>query len=231
MGSASDAWKRSPTKLVAESMASIVRTEICVPAGIVRLAGFASTIAPAPGSSGSKPCGCGAGAFAALSESNLSETMSATLYFCTVDPTWKLISASVPPRNLPLIRLPFLNCNVSGHAIDAARVRTVRNPHFSLSPMVSFPFDACLVFLVVIDCLRGVYRVFAGQARPPFRLTLIFAMTSAGPHPAAAWDILYTVAQDSNNRGYELQNGKIVGGGVERDSQGANRQGAERCWL
>ena len=39
---------------------------------------------------------------AVLSESNLGETTSARLYFCTEEPTWKVISLSVPPMNLPL---------------------------------------------------------------------------------------------------------------------------------
>src|SRR5271168_5516134 len=126
-------------------MASMVRTEIRVPAGIVTKAGFISTCATVPGSSGSELCGCGEGALAALSESNLSETTSAILYFCAVEPTWKLISVSVPPRNLPLIRLPFFNSNVSAHAIDAAKARAVRNPHFSLRSMITF--DAPAYFL------------------------------------------------------------------------------------
>src|SRR6201989_3368310 len=56
---------------------------------------------------------------AALSESNLSEAMSERLYFCTDEPTWKLISVSVPPMNLPLIRLPFFSSKESAHARDA----------------------------------------------------------------------------------------------------------------
>jgi hypothetical protein len=84
---------------------------------------------------GSELWGGGAGALAPPSESNL----SATLYFCTVEPTWKLISVCVPPRNLPLIRLPFFNCSVSAHAIDAAKVSAVRNQYFSLSLMMCFP--------------------------------------------------------------------------------------------
>ena len=99
-------------------MASIIRTEICVPAGIVTKAGAVATGAAATGASGSELCGCGAGALAAPSGSNLSDTMSATLYVCTVEPTWKLISVSVPLTNLPLIRLPFFNSNVSAHAAD-----------------------------------------------------------------------------------------------------------------
>src|ERR1700722_8793572 len=62
--------------------------------------------------------------------------MSAALYFCTVEPTRKLMSVSVPPRNLPLIRLPFFNSNVSAHAIDATRVSAIRNPYLSLSLMM-----------------------------------------------------------------------------------------------
>src|SRR6202034_4009465 len=128
-------------------MASMVRTEISVPAGIVTNAGLISPCATVAGLSGSELCGCGAGAFAPPSESNLSETMSATLYFCTVEPTWKLISVSVPPRNLPLIRLPFFSSNLSAHAIDAARISAVRNPCFSLRLIIFLPFDAPGYFL------------------------------------------------------------------------------------
>jgi hypothetical protein len=80
--------------------------------------------------------------------------MSATLYFCTVEPTWKLISVSVPPRNLPLIRLPFFNCNVSAHAIDANKVSAVRNPYFSLSLMMSSPSMPLLTSPIYINLYK-----------------------------------------------------------------------------
>src|SRR5271157_6668358 len=70
---------------------------------------------------------------AGVPESNLRETMSAMLYFCTDEPTWKVISLSVPPKNLPSIRLPFFSSNESAHAIDAARQNPMTNTLFSLN--------------------------------------------------------------------------------------------------
>ena len=45
---------------------------------------------------------------AALSESNLSETMSARLYFCTEEPTRKLISLSSATHELALNQAAIL---------------------------------------------------------------------------------------------------------------------------
>src|SRR6266702_1484547 len=79
--------------LRAESITSMVRTEISVPAGC--------------GSLGRELVDGFGGPLTVSAESNLSDTMSARLYLCTEEPTWKLISLSAPPMNLPLIRLPF----------------------------------------------------------------------------------------------------------------------------
>src|SRR5271170_4953048 len=116
-------------------MLSMVRTEIRVPAGMVTDAGFVSMCATVAGSSGREllagggagvSVGAAAGAGAAVDaavESNLRETISATLYFCTEEPTWKLISVSVPPMNLPLIKLPFFSSKESADARDAPSQR------------------------------------------------------------------------------------------------------------
>src|SRR5208337_2255617 len=65
--------------------------------------------------------------------------MSARLYFCTDEPTWKVISLPVPPRNLPSIRLPFFSSKESAHVIDAARQNPMTNPQFSLNFMMTSP--------------------------------------------------------------------------------------------
>src|SRR3974390_198096 len=99
-------------------MPSMVRTEMRVPAGTVPNSGVSppwSVIADwfEPGLS-----------LAPVSESNLSEARSATGYFCTDEPTWKLISVSVPPINLPFIRLPFFHSKESERATEPARHTT-----------------------------------------------------------------------------------------------------------
>src|SRR5258708_28754128 len=107
----------------------MVRTEIRVPAGIVTYAGvFMPASSAGCGSLGSELVGSFSWSLASLSESNLSETMSARLYFCTEEPTWKLISLSVPPMNLPLISLPFFSSKEPAHASDAPSHRAMTNP-------------------------------------------------------------------------------------------------------
>src|SRR5258707_9273101 len=74
----------------------MVRTEIRVPAGMVTYAGvFMPACSAGCGSLGSELIDGFGWSLAALSESKLSETMSARLYFCTEEPTWKPISLSV----------------------------------------------------------------------------------------------------------------------------------------
>src|SRR5208282_2973946 len=88
---------------------------------------------------------------AALSDSNLSETMSAMLYFCTEEPTWQLISLSVPPMNLPLIRLPFFSSKVSAHARDATSHRATTKPQFSLKFTLNPPLQrSCFLLLAQV---------------------------------------------------------------------------------
>src|ERR1700758_3585386 len=113
----------------------MVRTEIRVPAGIVTYAGVFATCSVGCGSLGSELGERFGWSLAAPSESNLSETTSATLYFCTEEPTWKLISLSVPPMNLPLIRLPFFSSKESAHARDAPSHRVMTKPQFSFNFM------------------------------------------------------------------------------------------------
>src|SRR6202007_2987175 len=73
-------------------------------------------------------------------------------YFCSVDPTWKLISLAVPPMNLPLIRLPFFNSNVSAHATDVARVTAITSADFSLCFIMPTPKMFRLASLVYENC-------------------------------------------------------------------------------
>src|ERR1700760_1787386 len=120
----------------------MVRTEIRVPAGIVTYAGlFMPACSAGCGSLGSELVEGFGWSLAALSESNLSETMSARLYFCTEEPTWKLISLSVPPMNLPLIRLPFFSSKESAHARDAPSHRAMTNPQFSFNFTLTSPLQ------------------------------------------------------------------------------------------
>jgi hypothetical protein len=118
----------------------MVRTEMRVPTGTVTYTGvFMTACSALPGSLerglsdrvGLSP--------ADPSESNLSETMSVRLYLCTVEPTWKLISLSVPPMNLPLIRLPFFSSKESAHATDVDRHSAMTNPQFNLNFMMTSP--------------------------------------------------------------------------------------------
>jgi hypothetical protein len=91
-----------------------------VSAGMVTYAGaFMPEYSVGCGSLGSELVEDFGWSLTALSESKLSETMSARSYFCTEEPTWKLISLSVPPMNLPLIRLPFFSSKESARARDA----------------------------------------------------------------------------------------------------------------
>jgi len=69
----------------------------------------------------------------------LGSCASATLYFCTDEPTWKLISLSVPPMNLPLIRLPFFSSKESAHAIDAIKYSPMTTPQFNLNFLMTSP--------------------------------------------------------------------------------------------
>src|SRR6266478_5854949 len=128
----------------------MVRTEIRVPAGIVRYAGvFMPACSACCGSLGSELVDGFGWSLAALSESNLSETTSARLYFCTEEPTWKLISLSVPPMNLPLIRLPFFSSKESAHARDAPSHRAMTNPQFSFNLTLTSPLQSSWFPLLV----------------------------------------------------------------------------------
>src|SRR5215469_13036566 len=119
----SEAWNRSPTWFLEESMPSMVRTEMRVPAGTVTNSGVSPTWSViADWFEGDL-------SLAPVSESNLSEAMSATGYFSTDEPTRKLISESVPPINLPFIRLPFLHSKKSERATEAARHTTTTAPN------------------------------------------------------------------------------------------------------
>src|SRR5580658_2575578 len=92
---------------------------------------------------------------AAPSESNFSEAMSEMLYFCTEEPTWKLISLSVPPMNLPLIKLPFFSSKESAHARDVPSHRAMTNPQFSLDFTLISPLRrSCFLDLVRVDWER-----------------------------------------------------------------------------
>src|SRR5438128_12465772 len=99
-------------------MVLMVRTELRVPVGMVTYAG---TCVPAtvPASLRRAVAGRTGMSLPAISLSNFREVTAARSYFCTDEPTWKLISLSVPPMNLPLIRLPFFRSKESAHAIDA----------------------------------------------------------------------------------------------------------------
>src|SRR6266436_1730146 len=123
----------------------MMRTEIGVPAGMVTYAGLLMPACSAGcGSLGSELVDGFGWSLAALSESNLSETMSARLYFCTEEPTWKLISLSVPPMNLPLIRLPFFSSKESAHARDAPSHRAMTSPQVSFNFTLTFSSSAFL---------------------------------------------------------------------------------------
>src|ERR1700758_4741422 len=74
-----------------------------------------------------------------VSDSNLSETISATSYRCTDEPTWNLISVSVPPTNLPLMRLPFLSSEESADVIAAPKQSAITNPQTSLGRIMTSP--------------------------------------------------------------------------------------------
>src|SRR5262245_4229443 len=110
-------------------MPSIVRTEIRVPAGMVMYAGGC-----VPGSvhDSRELAGRGCTSPGAAAESNRRKATSARLYFCTDEPTWKLISLSVPPTNLPLIRLPFFSSRESPHAMEAATHNATTKLRFGL---------------------------------------------------------------------------------------------------
>src|SRR5271157_2365557 len=95
---------------------------------------------------------------AGVPESNLRETMSAMLYFCTDEPTWKVISLPVPPKNLPSIRLPFFSAKESAHAIDAARQNPITNPQFSLNFMMTSPLPRSAFGKPPTLCMRDVYE-------------------------------------------------------------------------
>src|SRR5262245_12074804 len=95
-----------------------------VPEGMVTLdlgSGFDAGLSAA----GRKLSGRGDELADGVSETNLSDATSARSYFCTDEPTWKLISVSVPPMNLPLMRLPFFSSKESAHETDvASKTRT-----------------------------------------------------------------------------------------------------------
>jgi hypothetical protein len=83
-----EAGNRSPTWFCVESITSMVRKEICLPAGMVTSAGvFMHACSAGCGSLGSELVNSFGWSLAALSESNMSERMSARLYFCTEEPT------------------------------------------------------------------------------------------------------------------------------------------------
>src|SRR5580692_8490929 len=131
----------------------MVRMEIRVPAGIVAYVVILIALCSAGcGSLGSELVDGVGWSLAALSESNLSETTSASLYFWSEEPTWKLISLSVPPMNLPLIRLPFFSSKESAQARDPPSHSAMTNPQcrfdFTLiSPLLHF-------FLLVARLIR-----------------------------------------------------------------------------
>src|SRR5882724_2667603 len=132
-------------------MVSMVRTEIRVPAGMVTYAG---TCVPAtvPASLRREVAGRTGMSLPAISLSNFSEVTSARSYFCTDEPTWKLISLSVPPMNLPLIRLPFFSSKESAHARDAPSHRATTNPQFSFNFTLTSPLQrSCFLLLVQVD--------------------------------------------------------------------------------
>src|ERR1700751_5278996 len=126
----------------------MVSTEMRVPAGIVT---FVATCVPdgAPPSEGRKLNGRGKALAAGVSEPNFSQAISATSYFCTDEPTWKLISVSVPPMNLPLIRLPFFSSKESAHARDAPSHRAMTNPQFSFNFTLTSPLQRPVSFLLI----------------------------------------------------------------------------------
>src|SRR6185369_12074956 len=66
------------------------------------------------------------------SESNFSETISAMLYVWRDEPTWKITSVSLPPTNLPLMRLPFFNSSESDHASEVSNDKTTTTPILNL---------------------------------------------------------------------------------------------------
>src|SRR5207302_4207730 len=82
----------------------------------------------------------------------LGSCASARLYFCTEEPTWKLISLSVPPMNLPLIRLPFFSSKESAHARDAPSHSAMTNPQFSFNFTLASPLQrSCSLLQVHVD--------------------------------------------------------------------------------
>src|SRR5258705_6541001 len=70
-------------------------------------------------------------------------------YFCTEEPTWKLISLSVPPMNLPLIRLPFFSSKESAQERDAPSQREMTNSHFSFNFTLTSPLRVPVSFSLV----------------------------------------------------------------------------------
>src|SRR6266852_2203799 len=74
------------------------------------------------------------------------------LYFCTEEPTWKLISLSVPTHELALNQAPFFSSKESAHATDAASHRAMANPQFSFSFTLTSPLQrSCFLLLVQVD--------------------------------------------------------------------------------
>src|SRR3974390_645760 len=103
----------------------MVRTESRVPAG---------TIAePVVSSARSR---VGVASLTLVSDSNLSEAISVTSYRCTWEPTWKLISVPVPPKYLPLMRLPFLSSREASQVTVAPRQSAMSNLQTRLGPIV-----------------------------------------------------------------------------------------------
>jgi hypothetical protein len=73
--------------------------------------------------------------------------VSEVVLLCTEEPTWKLISLSVPPMNLPLIRLPFFSFKESAYPRDALSHRAMTNPQFSFNFTLTFPSSSRLGWL------------------------------------------------------------------------------------
>ena len=117
----------SPTRFLAESIGSIVRTNKRVPVGTVMVLTLVERRLLSESRSdllAKPPESLGGSANSRLRpdsrESNRRAETSATSYCWTLAPTRKLIWFSLPPTYVPLITLPFFNSSVSASAAEAS---------------------------------------------------------------------------------------------------------------
>src|SRR5215469_6130502 len=143
-------------------MRSIMRTVRRVPGGIRRFAG-GCWLPFVPVALEEKFDGLVDMALSAIREPNFNDATSSRSNFCIVAPTWKLMSFSEPPINLPLIRLPFFSSKESAQASDAAKQRTPNNAQLSFN----FIHDLLAFLSLQLLFLTTVIAIF--QSQPPYQ--------------------------------------------------------------